>query len=432
MNISISPRQSIIYILFISVLMDIGYGILDYNGFAFIPISLIFRATILIAFFVVLFRQNNFQAWFMKSIVVIWLFYMSFWAVRQGAIPLFHNINTFLRTIYVMCILLLVSNALVKAHRQGESVTDLLSFSIIGYGAIASLSIVFSFITGIGKLTYGGWAFGIKSFFVGGNDIGLAMLMGLIFSWIRFWQTGQWRMLGVIMFITFSVSLIGSRAAWGGVLGITICFVMAFLLFKKDTSLRTSILKVVIFVCFSTVGTYTTKLVYDNFDDLAFHVDKVTELMEGVSPRAFLEEAAWDVLDDRDLVDDIMGQGLVFQYKLYAELFLKNPTPTGGRKHSNAFREVEQDFLDLYGIYGVVLTSVFLLFHFYFWLLSWRMFWRRRSIEYFGCLMAVTLFLFHGLLAGHALISPQVCTLVGSIYAYLQFRSKQPQDEVKI
>ncbi|MCJ8268834.1 MAG: hypothetical protein MJK04_05455, partial [Psychrosphaera sp.] len=138
---------------------------------------------------------------------------------------------------------------------------------------------------------------------------------------------------------------------------------------------------------------------------------------------------AWIVLNQRDEIFDVFGQGVTFHYKLYDELSVKNRTPKTGREQSLGYRAVEQDFLDLYGLYGAPLTLFILAFHLYFWLLSLRLYLTRRTIEYFGCFIALTLFLFHGLIAGHALISAQVCTLIGSIYAYVQFRLRHPANE---
>ncbi|NQZ07050.1 MAG: O-antigen ligase family protein [Algicola sp.] len=424
MNYAFSPRFIIIYILFLSVLVDIFYGVLDFYGLAIIPFSMLFRITIMAMFVVVVFKENTFQSWFVKTLIVVWLFFMCLWISRQGSIPLFLNLNTFLKVIYPMSLTLILSFALQQAYSRGENLLKLMCTCVIAYGAISALSIVFSFVTGIGRLTYGPWAFGIKSFFVGGNDIGLAMLISLVFIWVRFWQQGRWLNGALIVLVTFGISMIGSRAAWGGVVGVTFSFVMAFVMFKKSRSNKTRFLKVVILSTLISVGSYVTKLVYDNFEELSFHIEKFTQLMEGVSPRVYLEDAAIAVLKRRDVVDDVIGEGVTFNYRLYEELSIKRLTAKVGRELSPNYRSVEQDFLDLYGLYGALLTICILSFHFYYWFMAMRLFFQKRSVEFFGCFMALTLFLFHGLVAGHALYAPQVCTLAATIYSYLHFRKK--------
>jgi hypothetical protein len=411
--------------------MDIGFGVLEYYGMGVIPLSLMFRVSIMAAFVVVMFKQNDLQAWYIKSIMVIWLCCLCFWMVDQGSIPLFDNVNLFLRTLYPMSISLLIGHALWRAYDRGDDVRELIFTGIIYYGLVASLSILFSFVTGIGRLTYGEWAFGIKSFFVGGNDIGIALLVALIFSWVRFLKNGGWLSGITTIAITLSVSLIGSRAGWGGVVGITFTFAVVYVLFKRADSYRTYLIKVLIVGSVVGTGVFVTKLVYDNFDTLSYHIEKVTELMEGVSPREKLERAGQAVLDRRGTIDNILGQGATYFYNVYDEFTLKNRTPKDPRPRQLRSKQVEQDVMDLYGMFGIILTSLVLLYHLFFWLLACRLFYHYRNVLYFGCLMSVTLYIFHGIMAGHAIASPQVSTLIGSVYGFLLFQQYQQSKKVQ-
>ncbi len=430
MNYTLSPRKTIIIILFVSVIMDIVYGILEYIGLGFIVVSLLFRLTILAAFFVVLLRTNDAESWFVKGLLVFSVLCVAVWAATLGALPLVLDMSFYFKTVYPMCIGLLIYNALLRAHQCGESVEELLITGIIAYGLIASVSIVFSLITGIGRMTYGEWAFGIKSFFTGGNDIGLTMLVSLSFAWARFWKKETLTHAFHLLLLTFAISLIGSRGAFGGVVGVTVCFSLAYFIFKKSHSHVTSMIKVSIIVVVVAVGSFATKIIYDNFDDLSHNIDRVVELFEGVNPRAYLDDAGYAVLKKRDVINDVFGQGTTFFYQVKGEFSLGNSSKKGGRAEQQPYKAIEQDLIDLYGMYGALLGGAFILYHICYWLFCSREYWLHRNIVYFACLISVSMFLFHGFLAGHALSSPQVCTLIGSVYGYLRFKNKTRIDQI--
>ena len=421
----LSPKWTFIYILVFSVFLDIAFGALTYFGIGGIPVSLMYRVTILAAFMVVLFRYNDFESWYVKSIIILWLCCLCFWIASYGSIPLVLEVNQFLRALFSMCIALLSYNALVKAHQANINVSDWVAKGIIFYSCIASVSLLFSFVTGVGRLTYGPWAFGYKSFFTGGNDIGLAMLVGLVMAWCRLWKKDSMANVGIIMLITAAISLIGSRAAWGGVIGITMTFALAYLFIKTSNSRFTYFIKVVLTVFVIGGGTVATKLVYDNLDALAYSATRITELLDGVSPRAHLERVGHQVLEERDTVHDVFGQGTKFYYEIKEKFSYHNRSfNSGGRAKQLGYKAVEQDPFDLYGTYGFILGGMFIAYHFFYWLWSCRLFLAHRNIEFFGISLALTIYVFHGTFAGHAFITPQVATVVGCLMGLLRYRAK--------
>ncbi len=419
MRYALSPRITLIYLLIVSVAADIVYGVLDFYGAGSLRLSLLYRMTILSAFIVVLLRRNDLHAWIVKGMFVLWLISLSVWLYTYGKVPLWIDLNFFLRIMFVMAIAFLAYRALECAYEEGKDLRELLFSGIVIYGIVASCSIVFSFVTGIGRLTYGEWAFGIKSFFTGGNDIGLTMLVALVFCWRSFWISDSlWNLFKIIL-VSVAIALIGSRAAFGGVIGVTGIFTLCFLLFRPSRSMKTSVYKVVVATMVIGISSFTFKYVNDNFDELAYQVEKVTELLDGLSPRAKLEEAGAEVLEQRAPIHDAFGQGATFFFEVYDLYFLRYPM-----KQSTdvlPYKAVEQDLMDIYGMYGWLLGSVIILYHLYFWLLSVRCFVAQRDVLNFSCLLAITMYLFHGFLAGHALATSQVSTVIGVIYAFLWF-----------
>ena len=421
----LSPKWTLVYILVLSVFLDIAFGALTYFGVGGIPVSLLYRVTILAAFMVVLFRFTDFESWYIKAVIALWLICLSFWIASYGGVPLVLEVNQFLRALFIMCIALLSYNALCHAHRANTDVSDWIAKGIIFYACVAACSIIFSFMTGIGRPTYGPWAFGHKSFFTGGNDIGLAMLVGLVMAWCRLWRKETMTNVGLIVLITAGISLIGSRAAWGGVLGITITFALGYLMVKKATNRFTYAIKVAILVVVIGGGGFATKVVYDNLDAVAFTFARVTDLLDGVSPRAHLQKVGYEVLEDRSTAHDVFGQGSKFYFEIKERFSYHNRSfSSDGRDGQLTHKAIEQDPFDLYGTYGLILGGMFIMYNFFYWLWSCRLFLAHRNIEFFGISFALTIYVFHGSFAGHAFITPQVATVVGCLLGLIRYRAK--------
>jgi hypothetical protein len=185
---NLSPKWTLIYILILSVFVDIAYGVLSFIELGSLQIALLFRMSIIMAFLVALFRYNDIESWFFKALMIIWLVCLGVWVVSFGWVPIQLEVNYFLRAIFPLGIALLAYGALRQGHIAGKPVDRWIFIGIISYASISAISIVLSFLTGFGNLTYGPWAFGYKSFFTGGNDIGLAMLIGLVMAWCRLWR----------------------------------------------------------------------------------------------------------------------------------------------------------------------------------------------------------------------------------------------------
>jgi len=248
------------------------------------------------------------------------------------------------------------------------------------------------------------------------------MLIGLVFTWCRLWNKNDLSSILLIAFITVGVALIGSRAAWGGVVGITVTFALAYLFLKQVQSKLTYFLKVIITVVVVGGGSFAGKLVFDNLEALAYSIERVTDLLDGVSPRQRLERAGYYVLEQRSTMNDVLGQGTQFFYEVKTRYsHLEGALGKGGRAKQTTYKAVEQDPFDFYGIYGIILGSMFVLYHLVFWVWSIVLFYRYRSIDYFSFCFAFTIFFCHGVIAGHAMITPQVGTVVGCLYGLMKF-----------
>lgn len=425
MNYAISPRLVMIYILFISVIADITYGVFTYVGLETIRISLLYRVVIIALFLVVILRRRDFEAWFIRAITVILLICFVFWISTLSSVNIGLNLIYILLTLFPMIVTMLIYHCLELGDAQGQDWSEFAFKCIINYGIVASVTLYFTLITGIGQQTYGDWAFGYKAFFTGGNDIGLTLLLSLCLAWRSFWINERLWDIFVVFFITGGILIIGSRASYGGAAAVSMFFSLA-LMFKQSNYLKIKFYKMAVVLGIGSISYFVVSLVIENIDDLAFQVQMVTELLEGTSPRESLARAGDEVIANRSLLYDIFGQGTNFWYHLHDVYFLGESAPIGPR--GVPFKMVEADFNDLIGLYGFVFGSLVLLYHVCYAGLSFRLYFQTKNIPSIALVLAITMYIFHGLAAGHAMLSPQTATVIGGIYACIRFKLNQARE----
>lgn len=406
--------------------MDIAYGMLAYFGMGTIKVSLLYRFTVLGAFAIILLRRKDFDAWLLQGFFVLFLFCQSIWLVSFGKTNLFWDFQYFTQALYPFVISFMVFHCLEKAGQQGEDLTKLVFSALIAYGIVASCSQLFTLFTGIGYLTYGEWAFGYKSFFNGGNDVGLTLLLILTISWSRFWQVGTVLSLLWVLMITVAIMIIGSRASYGGAAAVTLAFSLSYVLFKRSTAMSVRFFKVAVVVIVVGSTAAIAQYIYDNFADLIYQYERLAELLSGESPRATLEKAAWEVIDRRDQINDVFGQGSRFVYQIFDTFYLSNPAPRSDTDMFTGIRLVEADLMDMYGIFGWLLGGAFVLFHVFYLSVAVKLFLNKQAVYRFAFLLAIALFIVHGVMAGHALMSAQVATPIGALYGILRFKLRYP------
>jgi hypothetical protein len=85
------------------------------------------------------------------------------------------------------------------------------------------------------------------------------------------------------------------------------------------------------------------------------------------------------------------------------------------------FPLTENDLVDTYGKYGLLILLPLLMFFLFYYLKLWRVFWKHRNISTFCLLLSFTFYIGHASVAGHAFATAQVNNLMLLVY-YLAYR----------
>ena len=281
------------------------------------------------------------------------------------------------------------------------------------WGAIGGVSIVLS-LFGWGYNTYGG--IGQRGFFSGQNSVSCSMLISLTVSLMIAFQSGKIKDVLISLLIAFATILIMSRASALGTVGIFFAYISFFSIknlllpmfntrFKLVHFLR-SIIVFAICLSFLCLGvTRYISLVKDSTS--TYLLGKYQALLEE-GTRVTTKKVSWEIFEERGLLKNIIGEGaLNFQLKVASKLGYFGP---------GALKGPELDYLDLLGNYGIIFTFLIYLGIFFFFYKALVNFLKFNDIVSFTNFVAISIFLAHSFLAGHAIPSIKVSTLMAPMY----------------
>jgi hypothetical protein len=277
------------------------------------------------------------------------------------------------------------------------------------FGLIGGLSIIFSYLTGIGIETYGDYAFGIKSFFNAQNDISLALLLSLNLT-IYMMNIVKEKSFYVISALVVSIGLLllGTRA---GMIGVAIVWLLNILglLVLKDENMRIKLTFKVIISIFSffVIGVFLY-YTYQLMTEYSYMLEKFNFEDKSIfGVRGILIQAAIVRIENFNLLE------ILFGYGKYCFFILNHITIFGNDIEMTA---VEVDYLDTIGAYGYFLGGLILVYPIYIFLLSIKNFLLKRKLLATSMLIGMIIFIGHSIIAGHALVSPIVGTIISTYY----------------
>jgi|TARA_R110002096_G_scaffold432240_1_gene648638 O-Antigen ligase len=417
MNYSISLNKLyIFYVIFFAVIIDAIYGALALVGLEGLKISALYRAVLIFGFMVLLLKRSDIFSNWMRVIIILWLMSMLNLAISNKMPFPFLDIQIFFKVMFPFAVYYFLLFSL-----KNENLAMLSCRGISFFGAIAGLLFLFSIITGIGHQNYGVGRFGISSFFPAGNDIGIALILSLCFSWYLFLTTASNKYIVAVILTTLALLLSGTRA---GILGaglVNIIFVIVFLSRRYPniyTSRNMTFKKIIFIILFAIIMFQVTTFIVDNIDVFAFQLEKLIEVSKALNPRENSIEHGIKYLKIRPLFETLYGSGVYFQVE-------------SAKSFSHAFgvnterASFEQDTLDIFGYYGLILGGGILLLHYYFLVNAIGNFFMRPNLLLFTISIALGLLLVVGNLSGHGITSPQVGTIVGTIYYILMRKSDE-------
>lgn len=392
------------FIITFSVFIDILNGVIqNFIGKDF-SIGIIYRGLLYIMLLPFILRKYSF---FIS--LLIWGISLNIWLLLENYFSITYEIIDFTKSTYIYVILTFF------IHYRKNLNINFISNCVIGFGLIASISLLFSFLTGIG-VSYGDYRFGIKSFFGAGNDIGLALLISLTLSIKHFFENKTLTSLIVPITITIACMLLGTRAGIFGSILIWVVFAIGILLFRFRGTQISASFKILI-TCFILIALFGTIQFVQKITSISDYMQNkfVIEVITEGSARKKLSEAGKEAIAERQILSDIFGQG---NYSF--------------QKHVNYYRfgnfddikQVEVDFIDIvgaYGIFGLILIIIPL----YIYYLSIRNTIKKLSIHNLSSLIAMTIYLGHSFFAGHALCSPTVASVMAVVYYLIIIDSKK-------
>lgn len=403
-----------ILLIYPVIWLDGSYGVFSYVGLEVLRVSLLYRMILIIAGLYLAYTTSGPISWLIKIMVLFWALLLLVSSYPYGDLAVTKDINHLSRRIYPFTVMIVI---LFLLNHFGDR-TRLLLKGIGHYGVIFGLVMLFSFVTGLGYESYGDYAFGIKSFFVGGNDVGLAALLSLavLFSQL-YYNISLWNLFRIAL--TFiALMLLGTKAGWAASVLIAGLFAVVILFFLRpvntsQATLKWSLMSLVIAVTIG-VGTY----VQTNFESFQYQVQQAQQLLQGTSPRHRLIESYKRHEANYTESFDLTGGGAAFYEGLGREYYLVD----NNRGGFDVFRQVEQEWYDLSGGYGVPFAVFVFAFHGLFIGLSFFLFFRVPTVEHFALVVGLCVYLGHGIFAGHAFVGGQPSHLVGIMYAIALYR----------
>lgn len=417
-------RLLTIALIFPIIWLDSLYGILSFVGLEALRVSLAFRMLLLALGFVLIYTQRGLLANVLKTVILVWLGLLLIQSYPVGDTGFFSDLNIFLRWIYPFVITLL---ALHIYRRYGE-VAELSERGIAHFGWIFGAFMVFSFVSGVGLESYGDHAFGIKSFYVGGNDIGLAALIALCLLAAFFCEQLSWISAGKLLLCVVGLALLGTKAGWLGVAIILSVFFAIYLVFKRSVTVKQRVAKTIVAILLSISVVSVSSFVHKNYELFEYQFSQLGQIMEGANPRALLVLAGKRELQQHDKQADLVGLGERFYLGSGREHYLIS-------NNSSVFETyliIEQDWYDLRGAFGIPFAFLMSAMHLFFWLAAIAVFMRQPTIRHFSFVLALSIYLGHGYTAGHAFMGTQPSSLVGIIYALILMQWQRQRQALSV
>ena len=411
----ISVRQlrllAVLLLAFLPVWVDTFYGMVSYLGFEALKVSLLYRLVLLTAGVYLLLASRHWLSYAVFVLVLFWS--IVFWAntATTGEAPLVQGITHITRLIFPFCMALLVTYVVGISMR----LRYLLLQGLAHYGWVFGAFVIFSFVSGIGLLSYGDHAFGVKSFYVAGNDIGLTALMSLTIQSALLYRHFSWGRLIGISLTLIGLLLLGTKASWAGSVLVVGFFLLAFLFFKSVKGKKGLSTKFIVFAVGAMTTAGAVQFIHSNYEALQFQLSQFQQIAAGKSPRAELVGVTDDVFSGAENKAIYSGLGQSF-YRGVSERYFQTYQKSDP---ATVEKYVEADWYDLRGAYGIPFATFVFALH---WALLIMMLWRwllSPDIFHSSYLVILTLFNAHAFIAGHAYMSSQVGGFVGMIYGLL-------------
>jgi len=393
---------------------DILYGGMDYLGIN-LPVTpgIILRGLVLLLSLIMILKYYKMSDRF----VLIWLVMLVAFSipglvtgiVKTGSLS---DIQSLVKVLYGPFVILLVV-VLIRKYRIGsDEIIEYIAYS----GYVLGLSLLLSQLLGIQKATYGDYAFGSTGIFYAQNDLTLALGLGLFAAMFRLLYDFTLVRLVLISLSAFACLQIGTRSSLLLVLVASMLPVILVVMGDHTKTKRLTRAKRIFrwLMALSVSCLLLGLLSYGvaKQSENTFQQGKLEQIQSGDLPRLYLITMGAIYLSQRDSLLNLTGEGQHSYAQGVGSIFSGS---------SDYEKLVEVDFIDMYGSYGLIFTSI--MYSYFIFLLvaiTKNFVWgSKKPIE--GLIaLSLGVYLGQSVVAGHALTSPIPTTLIaGYIALYL-------------
>ena len=389
----ISIKQYLFLVFILSVFVDMlnGYYQLILNTTTIVP--LLFKGAILAYSFLLVFKQPKVFMYFVILITLL-LLDIGSWIVNDHLNSFSILFNELIRQLYPLGVFFVL-----WFYKDDISRDDLLHY-IMYYGLLMASSVCITAAMGVGASSYGDdFGYGTKGLFVAGNDMSLAIL-------ISFCVCSYYLIIvGTLKYVVYSiVFMIVSLLAGSTAIMIGSILICSTIIYTIDYSRTFKYFRAVLFFVGFPLILYVMYRI-TQVDSYTMNKFDIHNILAG-NARNVLRDAYYAYASTFNWADMFFGVGPEALYNgVGKELF----------GYSRG-RSIEVDHLTIWGMYGYGLGSLILMYPFP----AFCQFIREKNILSLFMLIAISLFFFHGIFAGHAYTSTsaQVSIVAIIVVAY--------------
>lgn len=393
-----SIRKVLLLIFILSIPIDLYNGYVQHYHQSETLLPILYKGLIIVIGFLSGFKSNKIvHIIFRVGFLVIFTF--CYW-IFQNYSSLAYSFIDMIKLVYPYAILMWLAT-----NKKDIPVDKLLNYLIL-YGVLMSLSIVISQALGISIASYSDdYGYGSKGLFKAGNDISVSLIMCNCIIAYYVSKNNNYKYIIYHIIITIACLMIGSTAGIVGVAVNYLFFILQYFFFKeKVTSLSKYYRFLIIFVAIPLFLFAVNQIINtDSYTQNKFSIDR---LISG-GARDGLTAGFFQVVKDYSILDYLFGLGK-HEFSMRISMTLYN---------IQLMKNVEVDHYDLVGAYGLLLGGILILVPILTLIKYIKVFISRKTIFLYWMIIATSLFVFHGLTAGHAFTGIQPMTvMVGIIY----------------
>jgi len=400
-------KNNIAFILILVPLVaDILTGFIDVTVGINLPFGALVRFFILLWAINFVVTQNRFESQLIIIFAAFFLSLCAYWFFLQQGSYFSIDLKNFFVLLLPFCVYLLFIN-----FKNIKAFENKLTLSLSLYGLIASSSIIVFYFLGIGYESYGDYTFGSKGVFISGNDIGINLVLCSAIAWYRICTRSL--LIDFISAFSSYLGLIFIASRTGLIFGslVLLLGVFCYLFFYKSKKISILFIKMFILFIVIIIGFAVTWFAMQFAEDITYHVVRLIELIDGVSPRANLEYAASQIYDSLTINNVLLGQGNVFFSAIGEEHYLRMTLHSD--KPFN--KMIEKDFHDLFGYAGLLFTcfySSILVIILVALIKSFILHFNKIALVSLGLFMFLMI---HAFFAGHIFFGSQVPIIAATI-----------------